>query len=121
MTQLPPDDRQWQEFLRKHRPVPPPAAADLEEQLMNAIERSPQTASSRRLWAVPSALAASLLMAWSGYRTLIPSPALSTNSASLEAFLENNWNDVLGETPAPVGSPNNTIQSDWMLEANAAQ
>ncbi len=121
MTPLPPDDKQWQEFLRKHCPTPPPAAADLEEQLMNAIERSPQTPNSRRLWAVPSALAAGLLMAWSGYRTLIPSPALSTSSASLEAFLENNWNDVVGETPAPVGSPNNTIQSDWILEASAAQ
>jgi hypothetical protein len=33
MTQLPPDDKQLQEFLRKHRPTPPPAADDLEEQL----------------------------------------------------------------------------------------
>lgn len=117
MTQLPPDDKRWQEYLRQNSPTPPPAAADLEEQLMNEIATSPQPTLTRQLWTVPSALAAGLLMAWSGYRTLIPSPELS-NSASLEAFLENNWNEVVGETP--VSSASNSTQTDWMLEASAA-
>jgi len=117
MTQLPPDDKRWQEFLRQHRPTPPPAAADLEEQLMNQIATSPQPTLTRQLWSVPSALAAGLLMVWSGYRTLIPSPELS-NSASLEAFLENNWNEVVGETPVSLAS--NSTQTDWTLEASAA-
>ncbi|MBD0361655.1 MAG: hypothetical protein ICV55_02530 [Coleofasciculus sp. C3-bin4] len=117
MTQLPPDDKRWQEFLRQNSPTPPPAAADLEEQLMNEIATSPQPTLTRQLWTVPSALAAGLLMVWSGYRTLIPSPELS-NSASLEAFLENNWNEVVGETP--VSSASNSTQTDWMLEASAA-
>ena len=120
MTQLPPneEDRQWQEFLRQNRPTPPPASPDLEDQLMKAIEKSPQPAVSRRMWAVPPAIAAGLLMAWSGYRLLIPLPAPS-NAASVEAFLEDNWNGVVGETPANLQS--NSTQADWMLSATIAQ
>ncbi len=118
MTHLPPDDRQWQEFLHKHCPTPPPAAADLEERLMKTIKKSRQPVLAQRLWAVPPALAASLLMAWSGYRLLIPLPD-SSNSASLEAFLQDNWNNVVGERSA--SSQNNSTQADWILSANTAQ
>lgn len=113
MTQLPPDDHQWKEFLRQHRPVPPPAAPELEDRLMQAIEKSPI---NRRLWAVPPALAAGLLMAWSGYRTLIPLPP-SSNPASLEAFLETNWNSVVGDTLP--SSHSNSTPDDWMVLANS--
>ncbi|MBD1805995.1 hypothetical protein H6F98_11090 [Microcoleus sp. FACHB-SPT15] len=116
MTQCPDDEKQWQEFLRQHRSTPPPAKADLEEQLMNAVEKS-QSPVSRQLWAVPPVIAASLLMAWSGYRTLIPFPELS-NSASLEAFLENNWEGVVGETSTY--SQSNNTQTDWMVYAKTA-
>lgn len=119
MNQLPPDDdKQWQEFLHQNCPTPPPASPDLEEQLINAIEMSQQPANSRRLWALPPAIAAGLLMVWSSYRTLMPIPELS-NSATVEAFLEDNWNGVVGETQASLQS--NTTQEDWMLSANAAQ
>lgn len=119
MTQLPSHDERWQEFLRQYRPTPPPAASELEEQLMNAIERTPQRpAISWRLLAVPSAIAAGLVMALSSYRILIPSQEPS-NYASLEAFLESNWNEVTTETPT---SPQiNTVPADWTLEASAAQ
>ncbi|NEQ23364.1 MAG: hypothetical protein F6K28_30265 [Microcoleus sp. SIO2G3] len=116
MTQFPDDEKQWQEFLRQHRSTPPPAKADLEEQLMNAVEKS-QSPVSRRLWTVPPVIAAGLLMAWSGYRTLIPFPELS-NSASLEAFLENNWEGVVGETSTY--SQSNNTQTDWMVYAKTA-
>jgi hypothetical protein len=119
MTQLPPDDKQWQEFLRQYRPTPPPAAVDLEHQVMHAIDRTPQQPPINwRLWAIPSAIAAGLLMTLSGYRLLMPLPEPS-NAASLEAFLENNWNEVVGEPP--VNLPNNNLQSDVMLEATAAR
>jgi hypothetical protein len=135
MTQLPPEDQQWQEFLRKYRPTPPPAADDLEEQLMSAISadsfnvatrsekadaalaRSQSPVRGIKSSAFASAIAAGLLMAWSGYRFLIP-VSESSNSASLEAFLENNWNEVVEEVPA---SPNiSTAQADWMLEVSMA-
>jgi hypothetical protein len=123
MTQLPSDDEQWQEFLQQHRSTPPPAADDLEDQLMNAIEESEKPAQGWRRWHTSPAIAqqserliaAALLMAWSGYRALIPLPALS-NSASLEAFMENNWYGVVGETPPR--SQSSSAEDDWMLLAN---
>lgn len=134
MTQLPPDDKQWQEFLRKHRPTPPPAAANLENQLMNAICVNSKTGSQKgeqhfpnvtsrksvriwRLWAVPSVIAAGLLMALTSSRLFILSP--DSSNASLEAFLETNWNEVVGDTST--SSSSNSVQADLILEVNAAQ
>ena len=118
MTRLPPDDKAWQEFLRQHRPEPPAAPADLEEQLMKAVEKSQPPELNQQIWAVPPAIVAGLLMLWSGYRALVffPEPA---NSANLEIFLENNWNGVVGETS--VRTHNNTTEVDWVLLANTAQ
>ncbi|NET57627.1 MAG: hypothetical protein F6K47_16140 [Symploca sp. SIO2E6] len=118
MTQLPPDDQQWQDFLRQHRPEPPAAKADLEEQLMQAIEQSQPPELNRRFWAVPPVIVAGLLMLWSGYRALVFLPEPS-NAASLETFMENNWNGVVGETS--VRTYSNTTEEDWVLLANTAQ
>jgi hypothetical protein len=85
---------------------------------MKAVEKSQHPAINRRLWAISPALAAGLLMAWSSYRVLVPVPKAS-NSASLEAFLENSWNDVMQEAPTTPQTSNS--QSDWMLTANTAQ
>lgn len=118
MTQLPPsDDKPWQEFLRQHRPPPPPPAADVEERLMNAIEKAQLPVLDRRLWAVPPAIAAGLLMAWSGYRALIPLPE-PASAASLETFLEDNWNGVMGEVS--VSPQSNSPQVEWVVLANTA-
>ncbi len=119
MTELPPDDQRWQEFLRKHRPTPPPEPPDMEEQLMKAIEPSPQPEIDQRLWAWPPALIAGLVMVLSSYRVLIASPEPS-HSASLEAFLQDNWNEVMGETSPSIHS-NHVVHVDWRLEANAMQ
>ena len=86
MSNLPPDDQKWQEFLRQNRPTPPPSPDELEEQLMSAIEKQDLPLHGRQLWAVPPVIAAGLLMAWSGYRTLTPSFELSNSSTKLEAF-----------------------------------
>lgn len=127
MNELPPDDdRQWQEFLRQNCPTPPPESADLEEQLMKAVAKSPQLEIDRRLWAWPPALAAGLLMLLSSYRLLLSSPEPS-NSASLEAFLQDNWNQVMGEIPPsspsnrPPSSPSNSVPVEWRVEAYATQ
>jgi len=118
MTQLPPDDQQWQDFLRQHCPKPPAATADLEEQLMRTIEKSTVPQLNRQSWALPPAIVAGLLMMWSGYRALVFFPEPS-NSASVEIFLENNWNGVVGETSAKTHG--NTTEEDWVLLANTAQ
>lgn len=120
MTQLSSDDQKLQAFLRQHRPVPPPASPELEEQLMQAIAfdakttvdkqtnlalaKSQKPNQARLLWLIPSTIAASLLIIWSSSHLLIPAPELA--NASLESFLETNWNDVTGETTI------NNIQND---------
>lgn len=118
MTQSPQEEKEWQVFLRENRPTPPPAAKDLEEQLMKAIAISNRPVRKRRLWAISSTIAASLLMAWGGYHFLGISQD-STNYASLENFMENNWNEVVGEVPASL--PSNASQADWLLETNTTK
>ncbi|MGB7445012.1 MAG: hypothetical protein WA919_28415 [Coleofasciculaceae cyanobacterium] len=115
MTQLPPDDKQgWQEFLRQNRPLPPTEAEQSEEKLLKAIEKSSPAAVSRRVWAVSPAIAAGLLMVWSSHRSLTLSP-----DSRLEAFLENNWSRVVGETAA--SSQSNNLEEDWMILATGAR
>lgn len=133
MTPLPEEEKEWLAFLRENRPTPPPAANDLEEQLMMAIAQalaslrlasltpiatSSQQVKTRKMWLVPSAIAASLLMTLSGYFFLNLSHN-SPNYASLETFLENNWNEVVGEVP--VNSQSNGSQGDWLSEGNTTQ
>lgn len=118
MTPLPPDDREWQEFLHKHRPIPPPAEFDLEDQLMKAVEKSPQPNLSQRLLPWPPALIAGLLMLLSGYRLLITAP--ESSRANVETFLQDNWNEVVGDT-SPQLQSHDVVQVDWRLEMNGAR
>ena len=117
MTQFPNDDQKLVAFMRQNRPVPPPAADNLEAQLMELVERQP--ISSRRqhtpfIWAVPSAIAAGLLLTWGSYRLLNPSP--NFNAAELETFLVNNWNGAISETS--LASQTDTTETDWLLLAD---
>jgi hypothetical protein len=125
---LPPDDQHWQEFLRKHRPIPPPGEEELEEQLMKAVEKSPRPFVNQALWTWPPALVAGLLMLLSSYRFFVPVPQPS-NAVSLEAFFQDNWNQVVGNsslgfhphaTPGSLYS-NNVVPIEWQLEASAAR
>jgi hypothetical protein len=118
MKQLPQDEKEWLDFIRKNRPMPPATVNNLEEQLMQAIAISKQTVKRRKLWIFPSAIAASLLMALGGYHFLSISQD-STNYASLESFMENNWKEIVGEVPA--SSPSNNSAEDWMLDENTTQ
>lgn len=68
MPPLPSNDEQWQAFLRQHRPTPPPAAPNLEEQLMNRVEASRSPLVNRRLLAVPPR--SQQVFSWSGVATV---------------------------------------------------
>jgi hypothetical protein len=134
MIHLPSDDQKLQAFLRQHRPVPPPAQPDLEEQFMQlitpkAIAFNPNTTHKqtnlaiakpkklnriRQLWLIPSTIAAGLLITWSSSRLLLPTTELA--NANLESFLETNWNDVIGDTATNPAS--NNLQNDWILETH---
>ena len=117
MTQFPDDDKPLLEFLRQHRGHVPPSAPDLESQIMQAVASAPLQG-RRKMWILPSALVASLLVTWAGYRVLVPNTAstASTNTAELEAFLATNWDSVVGETPA--SSSSQDPEADWLLSEN---
>lgn len=94
MTKSPKDEQPLVEFLRQNAGTPPPAAANLEVQIMQAVVSSPhqQTSRRRHLWVVPPALAASLLLTWAAYRAFgPPSPSPDT----IEAFMTDNWDSVV--------------------------
>ncbi|HLO49427.1 MAG TPA: hypothetical protein VK211_13515 [Kamptonema sp.] len=107
-------DKNLINFLKQNRPTLPEEQPDLEHNIMAAIEQERlagwsqdrgkisnsfilsrfaknKTNINKQLWIFPSAIAASLLVAWSGYHTLNPAKLSSTEEAHLEAFLVNNW------------------------------
>jgi hypothetical protein len=96
MNKFPEDDEQLVKFLRQHTGTVPPAAQDLEEQIITTISSAPQRSSRQQLkWIFPTAIAAGLLLAWTSYRVLMPTSPSPAEVASLEAFLESNWDGVL--------------------------
>lgn len=101
MTKFPNDDERLVDFLRQHAGEAPTAVPDLEQLIIQSVAISPpKLARHRQLWVVPPAIAAGLLIAWTGYRVLMPTSSFSAAQlASLNAFLENNWdNGVLGSS-----------------------
>lgn len=102
MTYKPPDDPELVSFLKRHRPLPPPASTSLEEQIMNATQENPAKRVVRpiRWWATSGAVAAGLVAAVAAYQASQPAPFSSTDVASLEAFMENSWlNSVSDVSP----------------------
>ncbi len=105
-------DRKLVQFLRQYRPTVPPAAANLEDQLMAALdtrdweqppiarrEPAPSTPwyQRRRRWVVAGTiLTASLFATWMGQRAWqmaqTPSPA---EIAEIEQFMEQSWQGVV--------------------------
>jgi hypothetical protein len=83
---------------------------------MNTVEQSKHPFFARHLWALSPAIAAGFLMAWSGYRTLLP-VSEPTYSRSIDAFLENNWNGVVAEPTPELASQDTTAA--WMTLANS--
>jgi hypothetical protein len=94
VTKSPKDDQPLIDFLRQNVGTPPPAAPNLEVQIMQAVVSSPhqQTSRRRHLWVVPPALAASLLLAWATYRAFVPPSPLPD---TIEAFMTDNWDSVV--------------------------
>ncbi|QDZ40475.1 hypothetical protein FRE64_11225 [Euhalothece natronophila Z-M001] len=95
-------------FLRNNRPSSPPQQADIEDRLMAQIETETDTKVRffpqlhHYKWVFSGVLAASLLLVFTGIRTLQPTP--SQQNAELEDFLTENWEAVT--TPSP-------SYSDW--------
>jgi hypothetical protein len=100
MTQPLIDDQRLVTFLHQHRPGAPPPAPDLEERILAAVASEPAhvcRSRHRRLWLVPPAIAAGVLIATAGHRLLTPPTPSPGDIANLEAFLVNNWDSTISD------------------------
>jgi hypothetical protein len=91
-------DRDLVQFLKRYQPIAPTAASNLEDRVMAQVRQNPRSSDvNRRLWVIPSAIAALLCLAWGGSRWLEPTPQFAvegTQSQELAAFLVENWQTV---------------------------
>lgn len=112
MSQFPNDDQELVAFLQQHRPQAPPPDPALESRLFDAIDalpsqdtvvpfrRSQPRARRSLMWLVPSTIAAGLVASVVGYRVLVPAKPSATDLASLQAFMESNWQGTVNSSSA---------------------
>jgi hypothetical protein len=118
MTQFP-DDERLIEFLRQYRPEVPPAKPNLEQQILQSLEAAPSSARPSLRIIKPTiaklatGMAAGMLLVLGGYRLLTPA---FVDTASLETFMVNNWDGIIGEIPETSTSDN--TEAEWMLLAD---
>lgn len=88
---LPDDDRDLVSFLQQHRPSPP-ANPYLESQIMDLVQRQPQTTAKKfvKLWIIPGAIAMGLTITWN-QRSISPTPQLVRDNLDSELFLVDSW------------------------------
>ncbi len=97
------DDLPLVDFLRHYHSAAPPASEDLEDQILTQImEAQPQSLLApprrrqrSRYWAIPVAIAASLVATVIGYQALTPKPMSNADQTSLEAFIQTNWDGTV--------------------------
>lgn len=118
--QFPQDDEKLVAFIRRYRPVPPPAALGLEQRLMSSVEKNVLNCQEKAKWRflVPAACAAGLLLAWTAYNRLTLPQAQFTASSEeeLETFLVESWQGSVGE-PTNTFQPA-TVEADWLALAD---
>lgn len=110
MNSFPEDDYPLKNFLQQNRPPIPPAAANLEEQILALVEETPQEVEvakvSRRSqirghvkWLIPSAIAAGFVAIAVGYRSLTPTQPDEVELVELQEFIESTWHGTVAEYP----------------------
>jgi hypothetical protein len=75
----------------------------LEERILAAVANEPAHKSQyrhRRLWLVPPAIAAGVLIATAGHRLLTPPSPNRAEIANLEAFFVNSWDGTFSDSSA---------------------
>lgn len=115
MTHLPHDDEPLIQFLKQHRPIPPPTAISVEKQLMQGVAREPYLSSDKRLsllWLIPSAIAAAGLATWLGWKGTHSSFGIATQPKELESFVIESWNGSLEELSY---TPKETKLENWLF------
>ncbi|RZM77845.1 hypothetical protein [Leptolyngbya iicbica] len=118
-----PDDR-LVDFLQRHRSEPPPAAPQLEAQVMAALAPlpPPPAIASRRRWALPAIAAALVLVggSWMAWRSTGPGWQMAAESEvelEVDDFLAETWYaSAYGDE---VRLPLDTTQPDWLVSVYA--
>jgi len=112
MNQLPPDDPNLSEFLRRYRPAPPSGKSDLEDYLLARIEQDVQTKPLNLFWVFSSAIIAGVILGWGTYR-YTSNVQMASTGPELEHFILDNWG---GETVDASYTDNNpSVTRDWLL------
>ena len=120
-----PDDDRLADFLRRHRPDPPAASPELEDQIMAAIQVDTQSLNhhrrNRAAWqprfAMP-ALAASVLLAWAGWTSWRNLPQREAELAGVDDFLTETWyGSVYGDEIYRLAL--DTAEPDWLFSVYA--
>lgn len=98
------NDLKLVDFISKHRAAVPSGSADLEDRILQQVALTNNREniipfSRRRLWLVPSAIAAGLLAGVISYRYVMVLQPSAAEVTSLEAFMENNWHGSLSNHP----------------------
>ncbi len=105
-------------FLKQHQPSPPPSPPYLEEQIMTLVRQSPQASFRISSLAIPTAIAASLVLLW-GSQTPRFSPAIVQQpipDQELETYLISNWQLVNGDVMSQEASNHGLYDNDWLTE-----
>jgi hypothetical protein len=89
----PNDDQKLVNFLKQNQPIPPPAAIDLDQQILNSVAPRQR----RPLWIVPAAIAATLVTTIFGYQAFQPTPQTAQNT-DIEEFIASSWSDSMQST-----------------------
>jgi len=101
-------DERLRHFFRQHRPLPPPAASGLEEQILRVVATHPPHDRARRSWRwVGFSLLAGALLGWIGYQRWQLQVAAQETEA-LESFLVSTWGSLL--------SRESTEAETWWIE-----
>ena len=92
----PKDDRNLVAFLQQYRPIPPPASASTEAELMELIDReeSRNSLKIKPIIAIASSAIIGAIFSFVGYRSVTP----SYTNAQLESFMVNSWDGTVGQT-----------------------
>lgn len=90
------DDQNLVAFLQQYRPIPPPASASTEAELMELIdtEESRNSLKIKPIIAIASSAIICGIFSLVGYRSFNP----SYTNAQLESFMVNSWDGTVEQT-----------------------
>ena len=117
----PDKDENLVQFLRHYRPIAPAPPNDLEKRVMAMVQQHPRSSPvSRKLWIIPSAIAAIACLAWGASRWLEPTPNFASHesqSQELAAFLVDNWQNVADPPASLHADP--VLVNQWQTLTNS--